>query len=540
MLILRISHIFVLVVAIDAIALPSDRANQQDKDRPSSAFQSGDISLGGLFPIHVGTASGGCGGLRSRDVVRFAHVMIFAIDEVNNNSDLLPGVSLGFNIFDYCSTDVIALERSALFLNTCSAFSKTAGSPVVGVIGPYSSSVTLQVSNLLGLFKVPHVSYGATSPLLSDKSRFKYFLRTVPSDKIRALAIAEILQESGTTYVSLVYSDDDFGRGGANSFFPEAKERGICIAVSKAIQGLSTIEINETVRELAGRKEATVVILFCTKRQIGRLLSAAKGLGQQETFVWLVGGDLSETQTYLDGNEEMADKVVIFAPRSSLQPGITDWESKLNDSRNPWIDEVRKSGGERGKPKPDIEVMGDSDGLFLSVSQVQNVITAVYTFAHALDRIFRTVCRNSSSDSVACIQTAASDGQRLLHYMKATRFQSRGRKIRFENTGDICADYDLLRPAKLNCSDRWGFAKVGEWTSVGRHYRRETSRVFPTSSCTMLCSVGEIRIFYGQQDCCWRCIACEENEITDQDKTKCIPCPAGSKVRTSLAIFLWC
>ena len=136
--------------------------------------------LGGLFPVHSycpNSCHYQCGHLRSRDVVYFTQAMIYAIDEANNNSKILPGISLGFEILDYCSKDVIALEETSNFLPSCS---KPPLSAIVGVVGPYSSSITLQVSNLLGLFKVPHISYGATSPLLSDKQRFKYFVRTVP------------------------------------------------------------------------------------------------------------------------------------------------------------------------------------------------------------------------------------------------------------------------------------------------------------------------------------------------------------------------
>lgn len=44
--------------------------------------------------------------------------------------------------------------------------------PIVGLIGPGSSSVAIQVQNLLQLFNIPQIAYSATSMDLSDKVMF--------------------------------------------------------------------------------------------------------------------------------------------------------------------------------------------------------------------------------------------------------------------------------------------------------------------------------------------------------------------------------
>lgn len=51
-----------------------------------------------------------------------------------------------------------------------------------------------QVTSLLRVFKIPLISYQSTSPTLSDRERFAYFFRTVPSDVTQAYAILEILR----------------------------------------------------------------------------------------------------------------------------------------------------------------------------------------------------------------------------------------------------------------------------------------------------------------------------------------------------------
>jgi ABC-type branched-subunit amino acid transport system substrate-binding protein len=77
----------------------------------------------------------------------------------------------------------------------------------VGVIGPASSSVAIQVQNLLQLFQIPQIGYSTTSKDLSDKSRFSYFLRVVPSDYYQAQVMVDIVRKYNWTYVSAVNTD---------------------------------------------------------------------------------------------------------------------------------------------------------------------------------------------------------------------------------------------------------------------------------------------------------------------------------------------
>ena len=76
----------------------------------------------------------------------------------------------------------------------------------------------MAVANLAGLFYIPVVSYASTSRLLEDKSRFKYFLRTVPSDNLQAQAMVAIIQAFNWSFVSTIASDTEYGRSGIDAF----------------------------------------------------------------------------------------------------------------------------------------------------------------------------------------------------------------------------------------------------------------------------------------------------------------------------------
>lgn len=79
------------------------------------------------------------------------------------------------------------------------------------MLGAASSVTSIQVANLLRLFKIPQVSFFSTSPELSNKDRFEYFLRTVPSDTNQVKAMVEIVKLFNWTYVSVIYEESNYG-----------------------------------------------------------------------------------------------------------------------------------------------------------------------------------------------------------------------------------------------------------------------------------------------------------------------------------------
>lgn len=128
----------------------------------------GDITLGGLFPVHARGAEGkACGELKKEKGIHRLEAMLFALDRINNDPELLPNITLGARILDTCSRDTHALEQSLTFVQALIEKDSTevrcvSGGPpiitrperVVGVIGASASSVSIMVANILRLFKV--------------------------------------------------------------------------------------------------------------------------------------------------------------------------------------------------------------------------------------------------------------------------------------------------------------------------------------------------------------------------------------------------
>lgn len=55
------------------------------------------------------------------------------------------------------------------------------------------------------------VSFFSTSPELSNKQRFEYFTRTIPSDHYQVKAMVEIVMKMKWSYVSIIYEESNYG-----------------------------------------------------------------------------------------------------------------------------------------------------------------------------------------------------------------------------------------------------------------------------------------------------------------------------------------
>ena len=191
----------------------------------------GNLTLGGLFHIHFAGENGGCAKTFSYGGLKEFAAMLFAVDRINADQTILPNINLGVQVFDTCEMENIAMDRVLKeFVLGASSNNGSCSSelqrPVVGVVGPPTSITAIHVAKALAIFKIPLISYSATSPVLSDKSDYEYFSRTTPSDVFQTQVMAELLEYFNWSYVSVVYTDEPYGRSGIEHFKKEAKKRG--------------------------------------------------------------------------------------------------------------------------------------------------------------------------------------------------------------------------------------------------------------------------------------------------------------------------
>lgn len=90
--------------------------------------------------------------------------MKYAVDEINSNQTLLPGIKLGYEIFDTCLQSAVIMNPTISLLTEKSNGELDVEcnytnyeTRIAAVIGPYSSEMVSVIGKLLGFFLMPQV-----------------------------------------------------------------------------------------------------------------------------------------------------------------------------------------------------------------------------------------------------------------------------------------------------------------------------------------------------------------------------------------------
>nr|XP_046191006.1 metabotropic glutamate receptor 2-like [Oncorhynchus gorbuscha] len=506
----------------------------------------GDLIIGGLFPVHQkGEGPEDCGKINAQRGIQRLEAMLLALDEINKDEHLLPGIRLGAHILDTCSKDTYALEQSLEFVRASltkvddSEYTCPDGSYAIhddvplaisGVIGGSYSDVSIQVANLLRLFQIPQISYASTSAKLSDKSRYDYFARTVPPDFYQAKAMAEILRFFNWTYVSTVASEGDYGETGIDAFQQEARARQICIATSaKVSRSMNRYSYDQVIHSLRQKSNAKVVILFTRSEDARELLVAANRLNA--SFTWVASDGWGAQEIVVRGSEAVADGAFTIELASYPIPQFAEYFTGLNpynNTRNPWFREFWENRFQCSLHDLGCGKHSLRDGLFEQESKIMFVVNAVYAMAHALHNMRQSLCPNSTTK--ICDALKPGNGKRFYReYILKTKFDAPFRPadtenmVRFDIFGDSLGRYNIFHYHKED--GRYVYRKVGYWA---QNLTLNTSQIpweghaAPTSQCSDPCRKNEVKSMQPGDVCCWICIPCQpyqylKNEFTCAD-----------------------
>ncbi|KAM9856170.1 metabotropic glutamate receptor 4-like [Aulostomus maculatus] len=531
----------------------------------------GDISLGGLFPVHArGNDGKACGELKKEKGIHRLEAMLFALDRINNDNELLPNITLGARILDTCSRDTHALEQSLTFVQALIEKDSTdvkclSGGPpiitkperVVGVIGASASSVSIMVANILRLFKIPQVSYASTAPELSDNTRYDFFSRVVPPDTYQAQAMVDIVKAMRWNYVSTVASEGNYGESGVDAFIQKSREDGgLCISQSVKIPREPRVgEFDKIIRRLSENPNARVVIIFANEDDIRRLLQAAKKANQTGHFIWVGSDSWGSKIAPILNQEEMAEGAVTILPKRQSIKGFDRYfisRTLENNRRNIWFAEfwennfqcklsrhaVKKGSGI--KKCTNHERIG-KDSSYEQEGKVQFVIDAVYAMAHALHNMHKDLCPGKVG---LCSKMETINGTLLLKYIRNVNFSGiAGTPVVFNMNGDAPGRYEIYQYQIKNNTTEYKI--IGHWTDQLHLDTEEMqwpggTQEVPSSICSQPCRAGQRKKTVKGIPCCWHCENCDNYQYQadtytckmcrfdlrpNENHTGCVPIP---------------
>ncbi|XP_072329706.1 extracellular calcium-sensing receptor-like [Scyliorhinus torazame] len=546
----------------------------QGKFDLSGVSRKGDVVLTGLFPIHFRTIQPNlsfheepsppvCDGFNSRSF-RWMQTMIFALQEINKDPMLLPNITLGYNIYDTCTTPTHSL-RAALTLASgpyedASNYNCEGTSSIPVIVGDSGSTQSLVVARTMMSFNIPMVSYFSSCTCLSNRNEFPAFFRTMPSDAYQAQGVARLVQRFGWTWVGSIAGDDDYSHNAIQAFSDEVRKLGVCIAFTEVIPKVYSrqkiLQITETIKASTAR----VIVMFALEGDAYPLIREVVKqniTGRQwiASEAWVTSALIATKENFLS-----LSGTIGFAIHRAEIPGLRSFLLQVHPFKTPnnlfvkelWEIIFNCSFGmaveQKGKPASissqkkctGLEELTNTYNIYSDVSELRisyNVYKAVYTIAHSLHNLYS--CENGKGpfENQACANIFDVQPWQLVHYLKEVRYAIKlGEEIYFDENGDIVAMYDIVNWQK-NEDGSVKFVHVGHFDSATDSGQdlvvnektiiwAVNSTAAPESLCSKHCLPGTRKaIRIGEQICCFDCLPCADGEISNEtDSLNCVPC----------------
>ncbi|XP_068129469.1 extracellular calcium-sensing receptor-like [Hyperolius riggenbachi] len=412
--------------------------------------------------------------------------LTFAVEEINQNPDILPNITLGFQVYDTCDVPHYEVQGAIRFLT------KPTTDDPNREWGP-CKTVLLQEAAAACFKKIS--GFSAVS-LLSNRQKFPSFFRTIPSNKLQSKSLADLVLQFGWTWVGLLAADSDYGQSGIQPIKQEIIKAGGCVAFTKTIilgqPNRNAPHIVKTIKE----STVTVIIAFAVDVDMVPIMDEMLKQNVYGKF-FAANGGWSQTNLL---------SLAKYFPVVSGTVGVGLSSQVI----------VIKRKREMKKESPSPEILFPNP--FHSSPSSLNVILP-------------------SSNSTLLTSMKGSPSP-LLPYIRNVRMTlSSGKVMYFDENGDIPATYDIVNWQKNSDGSVWN-VKVGRYDISPSFHSTFSINIsilswimggskVPHSVCSKSCVPGFRKsILEGQPVCCFGCVQCLQGEISNQtDSIDCTTCP---------------
>ncbi|KAF7235407.1 hypothetical protein EYD10_17765, partial [Varanus komodoensis] len=463
---------------------------------------------------------------------------LFAIHEVNQNPRLLPNITLGYSIYDTYHDARLTSDAAVDLLATSQVhvpnYKCGRKNHLLAVLEDLDSDNSMQLSNMLGIYKIPQVTYAFTSQAVRDKSQSCSFYRMVPEEGIQYPGIVKLLLHFSWMMVGLLSQDTENGDKFMSTLKSELLRNGICVIFSHSLSELKSGAFwlpQDLVMKLV---ETNVYVYFVEMHTfsygIQFVEAATKGMMKPfpgkiyiTTMLWDFSFELAfvpddfvkvymlfsfllhtTRRTNLDGfplfylTMHQFESTAFECTYSKHMQGVKVWKR---------FREKEKPGAQ---PQLDVERTLSLDSFF--------TYSTIHAVTRALDAALSTRFQGLQKERGRRLGMQRLQPWQLHPFLRDSQFHNRSIDgVYLDENGDLAADLDLVNWVKFS--------------------NETASR--PRARCVESCHLGSFKVAReGEPVCCYDCIPCGEGTISAQeDAEHCMKCPEEQHPNTARD---WC
>ncbi|XP_062992904.1 vomeronasal type-2 receptor 26-like [Elgaria multicarinata webbii] len=423
--------------------------------------------------------------------------LAFAVNEINENPQILPNVTLGFHIYDSYFSARQTYYATMLFLSTLEKFMPNYKCDnqhnLRAIIGGLDSRISLHMANILDVYKIPQLIYGP-APVMNAKTPGLFFFQMTPQEALQCEGILSLLLHFKWKWIGVVVTDNDNGERFLHILLPLFSKNGVCYAYIERVPNLSyTTETNGLLKQ--GAKIVDKVIVSNANIVVAYAESYSMAL-----FLWF---------PYLSEQEHMTKNAKVWITTCHME--ITSFAFQRN-----WDTAIFHGAISFGIHSSDLP------GFQQFLKSINPSSTKEDGFIRCFwEQAFGCVLPNNivgEVDGDICV------GEEKLESLPGSFFEMGMTGHSYSIYNAIYAVAHALHHAKFSYRAIRG-AKMDEVGPKLQNLQFGQSR--PLSQCTASCHPGSHKkVKEGKPFCCYECIPCAEGKISNQtDMPDCNKCP---------------
>ncbi|XP_077779731.1 vomeronasal type-2 receptor 26-like [Podarcis muralis] len=485
----------------------------------------------------------------------------FAIQEINQNPRLLPNITLGYNIYENFFHGRITYEALVDLVSSRQAnvpnYNCGEKNNLIAVLegADSDSENSIQISSMLGIYKMPQVNYAFGSHVLNDKRQFPFFYRTVPKEDTIYPAIVKLLHHFRWKFIGLIAPDTENGEMFMKTLPPLLLESGICVAISLSIPQFNRLNLTVKVPQLEKWGQVHVFLYYveyiyfwmgikATGMIFDQLVKPTAGKVLITTSMWDLSVDLAELiysgldikhfhsiLSFSIGAKKWAKydymAAFFFAIKQFWEEAFTCSYTEHTLSVKSWT-RCREREELEMLPQDHLERL-----LSLNSYRIYNTAQAV---ARSLNAAYSSRSKWRLKDNL--------EFQRLqpwqLHSFlgDAQFYNSSMDGVYLDENGELAADLDIVNwmvfPNRSLLRDRIGSINRQKSLDLKCTIDQNATvcpkwlnKPLPTSRCVESCQPGFFKVVQeGMLLCCYDCVPCAEGTMaTQEDAERCTRCP---------------
>ncbi|XP_055023109.2 taste receptor type 1 member 1-like [Misgurnus anguillicaudatus] len=446
-------------------------------------------------------------------------VMRFAVEEINNSSTLLPNVSLGYEVFDYCS-DTKNFPSVFSFISQNGSINpqeklNSHQTKVIASTGPYGNTRTINIAPLITMDLIPLVNYGATSYTLSDKLQYPSFIRTIPSNKDLIQMIIHIIRWFGWNWVAFLGDPDS--EEGLQLFNNYIRNTGICLAYQEILSQSANYSL--TLKKI-DKLNINVIVVFTVSQYAKNIIKTAITKNIRDK-VWIADETWSMNQQLLkEPGIEKIGTIIGITERFLSLPGFNEFIYKTKETTEVYPNDNTESEIHTKTCNQNCdncslvtaeEIINEDPTFSISI------YAAIYTIAHALHKVLHC-------NITQCNKNTTVKPYMLLGEIKKLDFPLNGRQVKYDDNGDPAVSYAVViwntetNPPSIEMVGTYDTYPKFNFTIDNSLMSWRNNTSVPFSNCSVECKEGFSREQVGYHHCCFLCKKCPQNSYVNYSR----------------------